>query len=102
MGVKNMTDITTKALGYCWVKGQRRPFYKARPIRRGKDKGKMMVEYRHSVFKTKHVPVDESSLRWLEDHPMPTPDEKEEDIAKDQPRPKMQQIELPLRHKKGA
>lgn len=88
-------DIGKEALGYVWIGIQRRPFYSARPIRRGKNKGKIMVEYRHSVTKTKHVPVDESSIRWLKDHPMPTPDENDEDVAKDRPCPKTQQIKIP-------
>lgn len=72
----NMTDITTRALGYVWIKGTlQRPFYSAREIRRGKDKGKMMVEYRHSATKTKKEIFDKSSLRWLPEYPMPKPKE---------------------------
>jgi hypothetical protein len=89
-------DLSTPALGYVWIGIQRRPFYSARPIRRGKDKGKVMVEYRHSVTKTKHVPVEESSLRWFKDHPIPTPDEDQAEVDKDRPCPKTQQIRFPF------
>lgn len=34
------------ALGFFWLGIQTRPFYSVREIRRGKDKGKLEVEYR--------------------------------------------------------
>ena len=59
-----MIDFTKgPALGYVFVGHQRRPFYSCREIRRGKNKGKLEVEYRLSATKYRKLVTTEDQLR---------------------------------------
>ena len=80
-----MIGLHREALGYVWIGIQRRPYYTIREIRRGRNKGKFMVEYRHSATRFRKTIVAEDKLRPIENHPMPQP---EMEFTYDNPCPK--------------
>jgi hypothetical protein len=81
-----LIDIHREALGYACIGVQRRPYYSIREIRRGRNKGKFEIEYRHSATRFKKVIVAEDRLRPIEEYPMPQP--KDVEYTYDNPCPK--------------
>lgn len=72
------------ALGFVWIDVRRRPIYSAREIQRGKNKGKLEVEYRHSASRYKKKIVDKSEVRWFKDDI----EEPQDEFTYDHPCPK--------------
>ena len=75
-----MNNEKREALGYVFVGVSQRPFYSCREIRRGRNKGRYMCEYRKSATRFKKGIFNRKDLKFFTD--------EQEEFTMDSPCPK--------------